>query len=269
MARENRLSARPRDGARAAAAAHARARDRPRSAASSGAGGAGRRASTAARSASRARASRRRAARRRRASAGSSAPRVVGRAVRRPARRRRRAAAGRPRTTGAASGSSSLSWSIGVQIPSGHTAETWIAREPGAAQVRERAERERHRAVLGRGVERLARRRAEPGERDDVDQVPAPGGPHQLERGQRAVDRPERVDLEQRPPQLGVVLPDVAGDQHAGVVDPDVERAGALGRRGGRPPSRPPRRARRAPMPQADAADRRGRRLGGARRRRR
>jgi hypothetical protein len=84
--------------------------------------------------------------------------------------------------------------------------------------------------VLGRGIERLARRRPEAGERDDVDHVAPARLAHRLERRQGAVDRSQRVDLEQRPSGLGVVLPDVAGDQDARVVDPHVERPRSLGR---------------------------------------
>ena len=51
-----------------------------------------------------------------------------------------------------------------------------------SAKVGECAEGERHRRVLRRGVERLARRRREAGERDHVDQVAAVGGSHLLKR---------------------------------------------------------------------------------------
>ena len=215
---------------RAAARRGLRAPGHPRSASSSGAGAAGRRASTVAAAGSPAPGTRRRGARRPPRQRG-----IVSTARGRSSRPTTRAATSSarsrvPENEGAASGSSSLSWSIGVQIPSGQTAEIQIPLRARAPQVGERAEAERDRAVLGRRVERLARGCAEARERDHVDHVAAAGGPHQLERGERAVDRAQRVDLEQRPAQLLVVLPDVAGDQHAGVVDPDVERARPLAR---------------------------------------
>ena len=154
----------------------------------------------------------------------------------------------RPEKEPAASGSSSLSSSIGVQIPSGQTARELDPLDAGAAQVEEGAEGEGHRRVLARRVVDLARRRDEAGQRDHVDHVPAAGRDHRLERGDRAVHRAERVDVEHRPARRLVLLPGGAGDQDAGVVDPEVERAAARVAAAAATPGRRPRRARRAPI---------------------
>lgn len=53
---------------------------------------------------------------------------------------------------------------------------------------------------------------------------------HALQRSQSSVDRAERVDLEHQPAHLAGLLPRRPGHEHAGVVDPDLERSGALGR---------------------------------------
>ena len=88
--------------------------------------------------------------------------------------------------------------------------------------------------MLGGGVDRLAGSGDEARERDDVDDVTPARRPHQLQRGQRAVHGAHRVDLEHEPPAALVVLPRAAGHEHAGVVDPDLQRAGPLRRhRGG------------------------------------
>ena len=100
--------------------------------------------------------------------------------------------------------------------------------EPFPAQVSQGPEAERDRRMLCRPVERFARGRSEPGERDDVDHVPAPGRPHGPERRQGPVDRSHGVDLEQQPARVGVVIPHVSGHEDSRVVDPDIEGAGAL-----------------------------------------
>ena len=66
-----------------------------------------------------------------------------------------------------ASGSSSLSNSIGVHMPSGHTQLMSMPRDAGDAQVRQRRQAEPERGVLGGGVHRLAghRRQARPATR--------------------------------------------------------------------------------------------------------
>ena len=133
--------------------------------------------------------------------------------------------------------------------------------EPGPTQVGERPEAEGDRPVLGGRVESLARRRTESGERDDVDHVAVTDRPHPLERRQGPVDRPQRVDVEQRPARIGVVLPDQAGDQDSGVVDPDVQRAGPLDGGGGRGATSVGV-ADVEPRPERRRADRLGGRLG-------
>ena len=71
----------------------------------------------------------------------------------------------------------------------------------------------------------------------DVDHVAAAGGDHRLQGGDGAVHRPQRVDLEHRPARRLVLLPGRPGDQHAGVVDPEVERAAARRGFGGERPA--------------------------------
>ena len=65
----------------------------------------------------------------------------------------------------------------------------------------------------------------------------AAGGDHRLQGGDGAVHRPQRVDLEHRPPRRLVLLPGEAGGEHAGVVDPEVERAAARRGVGGERPA--------------------------------
>ena len=97
------------------------------------------------------------------------------------------------------------------------------------AQVGEGREAEPHHRVLGGGVHRLAGHRCQAGERGDVDDVAAPGRAHQLEGGDGAVHRAERVDLEHQPARLVGGVPRRPGDQDAGVVDPEVEAVAPLG----------------------------------------
>ena len=52
------------------------------------------------------------------------------------------------------------------------------------------------------------------------------GTAHRLDGGQGAVHRAEGVDLEGQPALVLVLLPDGAGEEDAGVVDPDVEPIG-------------------------------------------
>ena len=71
-----------------------------------------------------------------------------------------------------------------------------------------------------------------PARETDVDDVALAGGPHRAQRGDRAVDQAGDVDIEHRLPQLGALLPRRAAVEDAGVVDPEVERAGAADRLG-------------------------------------
>ena len=92
--------------------------------------------------------------------------------------------------------------------------------------------------VLGRGVDRQAGHRRERGHRSEVDHVHvlATTAPHGVYGRARAPDHPEHVDLGDQADLVVGLVPDLARAQHAGVVDPDLERP-ALG--GG---------ARRAPV---------------------
>ena len=94
------------------------------------------------------------------------------------------------------------------------------------AQVGHGAQAEPHDRVLRGGVDPLAGHRGQAGERGDVDDLSATAGPHRLDGGQGAVHRPDRVDLEHQPALLRVVLPRGPGEEHAGIVDPDVQTTG-------------------------------------------
>ena len=102
-----------------------------------------------------------------------------------------------------------------------------------AAQVGEGPDAERHRRVLAGRVGNFARRRDEPRERDDVDDVAATGGPHRAQRGEGAVHGSDGVHVEHRPRGGGVLLVDEAGEEDSRVVDPDVEGPAALDDGGG------------------------------------
>ena len=85
-------------------------------------------------------------------------------------------------------------------------------------------------------VLRRRRRRRGPGTgpNDDIDAMftmSPPPRPHRLDRGARAPQHAEEVDLDQQAHLVVGVLPGLLRAQDAGVVDPDLERA-ALGRGG-------------------------------------
>ncbi len=105
--------------------------------------------------------------------------------------------------------------------------------DPGHPQVRQGGRAEAHDRVLRPGIDGLTRHGHQPGERRDVDDVATTRRAHHLQGGDRAVHRPERVDLEHQPPLLVAVLPRRGSDQHARVVDPQVERPCARHDRGG------------------------------------
>ena len=115
----------------------------------------------------------------------------------------------------------------------------------GAAQVEQGAEGEGHRRVLARRVGDLARGGDDAGQRDHVDHVAAAGGDHRLQRRDGAVHRPGGVDREHRAARRLVLLPGEPGGEDAGVVDPEVERAGLGDHRGRELAAGAPRRARR------------------------
>ena len=82
-------------------------------------------------------------------------------------------------------------------------------------------------------VDGAAGARDAPGDRRDVDHVAAQRAVvalQQRDRGVRAVEEPEAVDLDHPPPLLRVGALDGAEEHHAGVVDEDVQAPEALGR---------------------------------------
>ena len=96
----------------------------------------------------------------------------------------------------------------------------------GCPQVGHGAQAEPHDGVLRGGVDPLAGHGGEAGERGDVDDLATAVGTHRLDGGQRAVHRPDRIHLDHQAALLLVVLPRGAGEEHAGVVDPDVQSTG-------------------------------------------
>ena len=107
------------------------------------------------------------------------------------------------------------------------------APDAGQAQVGRGAEAEAEHRVLGPGVDALARHGDQAGQRGDVDDVAAALPAHPADGAHGAVHDADRVDLDHQATLLRRLLPRRAGDDHPGVVDPDVQRPGALdGQRG-------------------------------------
>src|SRR4051794_5297875 len=78
---------------------------------------------------------------------------------------------------------------------------------------------------LGRAVDAVAGARDAARHRADVDDVARALLEHDRQRGVRAVQKPEDVDLDHRAPLVGRRVDDRAEQHHAGVVDEDVEAA--------------------------------------------
>ena len=97
-----------------------------------------------------------------------------------------------------------------------------------AAQVGVQAAREVRQPGLRGAVAGVAGQRHDARQRRDVDDVPAAAGDHARQRLAGQLHRRHEVQLHDLAQLLGGVLPERLRDVHAGVVDEDVDRAGAI-----------------------------------------